>query len=131
MNVFFKPALTAAAAVLLSLCFAVTSRSQSMPGYQAPVKPKPADNVSVAEKAKRGEVPLAKIYGHLKADAGKTKRLPPIKARDKRQRLEKRLQVGVVRTLTSPLNPLIDSVSYTVAEGEVRVASIITEGALY
>ena len=131
MRGFRKPALTAAATVLLSLCFAVTSRSQSMPGYQAPVKPKPADDVSVAVKAKRGEVPLGNIYGHLKADAAKTKRLPPIKARDKRQRLEKRLQVGVVRTLPSPLNPLSDSVLYTVAEGEVRVASIVTEGALY
>src|SRR5690242_5107081 len=119
MRGFLKPVLIAAATVLLSLCFAFTSRSQSMPGYQAPVKPKPADDVSVAVKAKRGEVPLGKIYGHLKADAAKTKRLPPIKPREKRQRLEKRLQVGVVRTLPSPLNPLIDSVSYTVAEGEV------------
>ena len=131
MRGFLKPVLIPAATVLLSLCFAVTSRSQSMPGYQAPVKPKPADDVSVAVKAKRGEVPLGKIYAHLKADAAKTKRLPPIKPRDKRQRLEKRLQVGVVRTLPSPLNPLVDSVSYTVAEGEVRVASIVTEGALY
>ena len=131
MRVFLKPVLTTAAAVLLSLCFAVTSRSQSMPGYQAPDKPKRADDVSVAVKAKRGEVPLSKLYGHLKADPSKTKRLPPIKPRDRRPRLEKRLQVGVVRTLPSPLNPLIDSVSYNVAEGEVRVASIVSEGALY
>ena len=131
MQLFLKPVVTAAAAVLLSLCFAVTSRSQSMPGYQAPAKPKAADNVSVAEKAKRGEVPLSKLYSHLKADPSKTNRLPPIKPRDRQQRLEKRLQVGVVRTLPSPLNPLSDSVSYTVAEGEVRVASIVSEGALY
>jgi pre-peptidase/trypsin-like peptidase/all-beta uncharacterized protein len=136
MNVFFKPVLTTAAVVTLSLCFSVTSRSQSMPGYQAPVKPKPADNVSVAEKAKRGEVPLAKIYGHLKADAAKTKRLPVLSDREKRQKRaqnprEKIFQIGIVRTLASPLDPLRDSTSYTVAEGEVHVASIVTEGALF
>ena len=136
MSGFLKPILTAAAAVLLSLCFAVTSRSQSMPGYQAPVKPKPADNVSLAEKAKRGEVPLAKIYGHLKADAAKTKRLPKLSDREKlrkraQNRSEKIFQIGIVRTLASPLDPILDSTSYTVAEGEVHVASIVTEGALF
>ena len=131
MRGFLKPALTAAATVLLSLCFAVTSRSQSLPGYQAPVKPKPTDNVSVAAKAKSGEVPLRKLYGHLKADASKTIHLRALKETEKRQKSTKILQIGVVRALPRPLDLLTNSASYTVPEGHVRVASVVTEGALY
>ena len=129
MAVFYKQFPPAAATVFLLLCFAVSSRSQSMPGYQAPDKAK--DQTPVSVKAARGEAPLSKLYGHLKADASKIKRLEPLKVADKARKSEKEklFQVGVVRELPSPLNPLTDSTSYVVTEGEVRVAAIISEGA--
>jgi len=114
---------------LLLVCFAGTSHGQSMPGYQAPDKPK--DQTPVSVKAARGEAPLRKVYGQLKADTSKTLHLSPLTEREKRQKPEKFLQIGVVRSLPRPLNPLIDSASYTVPEGDVRVSSIVTKGALY
>ena len=131
MRVFVKPIPLGAAASFLLLCFAVTARSQSMPGYQAPAKPKPADNASVELKAQRGQAPLRKLYGYLKADASRAKRLRPLTENEKRQKSDKLLQIGVVRRLPSPLNVLSDSATYAVSEGEVRVSSIVSEGALY
>lgn len=129
MRVFLRSILTPAAAVLLSLCFAVTSRSQSMPGYRAPAKPK--DQTPVSVKAARGEAPLSKLYGHLKADAAKAKRLAPLKSAElpKKSKEDKLHQIGIVRDLANSLNPLTDSAVYTVKEGEVRVATIVSEGA--
>src|SRR5215813_2519738 len=97
MRVFLKPVLTTAVVVLLSLCFAVTSRSQSMPGHQAPVKAK--DQTPASVKAARGQAPLAKLYGHLKPDAARIKRLPILDERLKNKPSRKRLEIGVVRTL--------------------------------
>ncbi|HEY3103006.1 MAG TPA: trypsin-like serine protease, partial [Pyrinomonadaceae bacterium] len=100
-----------------------------MPGFRSPDKPK--DETPISVKAARGQAPLSKLYGHLKADATKAKRLGPLQNADKAKQFgkEKILQVGVVRELTTPLNPLIDSASYVVTEGQVRVAAIISEGA--
>jgi len=131
MNVSYRQIPLAAASVFLLLCFAFTARSQSMPGYQAPAKSKPVDNAPVESKAQRGEAPLSKRYGYLKADASRAKRLRPLTEREKRSRSEKLLQIGVVRHLLSPLNALSDSAAYTVPEGEVRVSSVVSEGALY
>jgi hypothetical protein len=83
----------------------------------------------MAEKVARGQAPLRKLFSHLKPDAAKTKRLPPLSARDKRSKSEKLLQIGVVRPLSSALNPLTDSATYSVAQGEVRVAQVNSEGA--
>jgi len=129
MRVFLKPALITAAAVLLSLCFAVTSRSQSMPGYQAADKPK--DQTPASVKAARGEAPLSRLYGHLKADAAKAKRLAPLKNAEllKESKDEKLHRIGIVRDLPSALNPLIDSAAYVVKEGEVRISTVISADA--
>src|SRR5215471_2369927 len=129
MRLFPRPIITTAAAVLLSLCFAVTSRSQSMPGYQAPAKPK--DQTAASVKASRGEAPLSKLYGHLKADALKAKRLGPLKSSDvpKKSKNEKVDRIGIVRDLPSALNPLTDSATYVVKEGNVWVSTITSEGA--
>ncbi len=131
MRVLTKRIFPSAALGFLLLCFAVTSRSQSMPGYQAPAKPKPVETVPVEIKAQRGQAPLRKFYGQLKADASKTIYLRPLTEREKRQKPEKFLQIGIVRSLPRPLNLLTDSASYTVPEGDVHVASVVSEGALY
>src|SRR5262249_15984251 len=136
MRILAKLFSPSAAIVLLLLSFAVTARSQSMPGYQAPAKPKIEDTTPLSVKAARGQAPLAKIYGHLKADPAKIKRLPVLSDREKNQKRagnqrDKVSQIGIVRTLANPLDALVDSASYTVTEGEVHIASIVTEGALF
>ena len=117
------------AVVCLFSSIALTN-AQSLPGHQAPNKPKPAE-ASLATKAARRQAPLANLYGHLRADTTKVKRLPPLKSADKAKKFEKKnlVQVGLVRELPDPLNPLTDSATYAVIEGEVRVAAIVSEGA--
>src|SRR5688572_16085576 len=117
------------AVVCLFFSIALTN-AQSLPGRQAPDKPKP-DELSIAAKAARREAPLANLYGHLRADTARVKRLPPLKNPDRAKTFQKQnvLQVGLVRELPDPLNPLTDSTAYAVSEGEVRVAAIVSEGA--
>lgn len=103
---------------------------QSAPGYQAPPKP-PVKEESTLTKVARGQAPLAKLYTHLKPDASRIKQLPALSPRLKRSKSEKLLQVGVVRTLSSALNPLTDSAMYSIAEGDVRVSAVRSEGARY
>jgi Tol biopolymer transport system component len=131
MRVFRKRIPLGAAAAFLLLCFAVTARSQSMPGYQAPTKPK--DQTPSSLKAARGEAPLAKLYGHLRPDASRVKRLPlldPNSIPKQERPLEKILNIGVVRALASDLNPMTDSAMYPVVEGYVRVAAVTSPGAV-
>lgn len=103
---------------------------QSAPGYQAPPR-SPVKEESSQTKAARGQAPLARLYTHLKPDASRIKHLPALSQRLKRSKSEKLLQVGVVRTLSSALNPMTDSAMYSVAEGDVRVAAVRSEGARY
>src|SRR5947209_8027276 len=120
----------ALAAISLSL-FASTVSAQSLPGYQAPQKPATKDDTPIALKAARGEVPLSKVYGHLKVDAEKVKHLGQLNAAEqKRKQNDKFLRIGVVRTLPTPLDPLSDSVLYTVNEGDVRVAGVVSDAAV-
>src|SRR6185369_15343678 len=107
--------------------------AQSMPGFQAPEKPlAPEELVPDSIKAARGLAPLSRLYGHLIMDASKARRLPPLDPREQKKAVrDKLLRIGVVRPLPLPLNPLTDSTSYIVAEGEVNVGAIVTEGALY
>jgi hypothetical protein len=128
----FKRIPFVAATILLLLCFAVTLRSQSMPGFRAPEREK--DTTPVSVKAARGEAPLAKIYGHLLPNASKVKRLPPLDPNSvpkQEKLLEKILNIGMIRTLPSELNPMTDSAMYSVAEGYVRIAAVTSLGAAY
>lgn len=115
-------------AVACLFFFVALSNAQSLRGYQAPAKPKP-DDAPIAAKAARGQAPLANIYGHLRPDTAKVKRLPALKTPAKTLEKKKVFQVGAVRELPDPLNPLTDSAAYAVTEGEVRVAAIVSEGA--
>ena len=113
------------------LFFAGSAYGQSVPGLRAPEKPKVNDDTPVAVKAARGEVPFSKIYGHLKLDSSKTKRLGQLSRSEKNKKSRhKVLRIGVVRTLPTPLEPLSDSALYTVAEGYIRVAGVTSEGAV-
>ena len=113
------------------LFFAGSAYGQSIPGFQAPDKPKVKDDTPVAVKAARGEVPFSRMYGHLKLDAAKIKRLGQLNEKEKKARKdEKFLRIGVVRPLTTPLDALSDSTLYTVSEGYIRVAGVVSEGAV-
>ena len=114
------------------LLLAAAAYGQSVPGFQAPDKPKVKDDTPNAVKAMRGEVPFqSRMYGHLKLDAQKTKRLGQLSpSEQKRKKDDKVLHTGVVRPLQTPLDPVSDSALYTVAEGYIRVAGVVSEGAV-
>src|ERR1044071_7690863 len=98
--------------------FAGSAYGQSVPGFQAPEKPKVKDTIPNTVKAARGEVPFNRIYGHLKLSSAKTKRLGQLKpSEEKKKKDDKVLRIGVVRPLATPLNPLSDSEVYPVTEG--------------
>ena len=117
----------------LFLFIAASTYGQSLPGFQAPDKPKLKDDTPVAAKAARGEVPFNRIYGHLKVGSTKTKRLgrlTPNEEKKTKQKDEKFLRIGVVRHLAKPLDAIADSTLYTVTEGDIRVAGVASEGAV-
>lgn len=112
------------------LLLAGSTYGQSVPGFQAPDKPKVKDSTSNAVKATRGEVPFNKMYGHLKLDSAKLRRLGQLSPNEqKNQKDDKLLRIGVVRPLETPLEPLSDSALYPVTEGYIRVAGLASEGA--
>jgi outer membrane protein assembly factor BamB len=116
---------------LAVLLFAGSVYGQSVPGFQAPDKPKVKDDTLDAVKAARGEVPFNRKYGHLKLDSAKTKRLGQLtKAEKKNNKDDKVLRIGVVRPLSTPLDPLADSALYPVTEGYIRVAGVTSDGAV-
>lgn len=121
-------------AVILFACLflACSAYGQSVPGLQAPDKPKVKDDTPAAVKAVRGEVPFSRMYGHLKLDSTKTKRLGRLSPSEKKSKKgsDKFLRIGVVRSLPTPLDALTDSALYTVAEGYIRVAGVVSEGAV-
>src|SRR2546423_1379147 len=127
----FVPHFVLAITATSFLFLATTARSQSMPGYQPPDKGKPANELSNSQKAAQGKAPLAKLYGHLKPDANKIKRLPKLDQREKKRKSDKRFQVGITRPLSIALNPLTGSALYSVAGGDVRIAEVVSTGALY
>jgi outer membrane protein assembly factor BamB len=110
--------------------FAGSAFGQSVPGFQAPDKPKVKDTTPNTLKALRGEVPFNRIYGHLKLSATKTKRLGQLNpSEEKKRKDDKVLHIGVVRSLATPLDPISDSEVYPVTEGYIRIAGVVSEGA--
>ena len=125
------PALRLALLLFSILLFACSAYGQSVPGFQAPNKPKVKEETPNTVKALRGEVPFSKIYGHLKLGAAKTKRLGQLSPSEQKKRKDdKVLRIGVVRPLVTPLDPVSDSELYTVTEGYIRVAGVVSEGAV-
>ncbi|HKY41846.1 MAG TPA: PQQ-binding-like beta-propeller repeat protein [Pyrinomonadaceae bacterium] len=118
-------------AIIVLLFVAGSAYGQSIPGFQAPDKPPVKDDTPAGIKAARGEVPFNRMYGHLKLDSTKTKRLGQLSRSEKQKKKgDKVLRTGVVRPLTMPLDPVSDSALYTVAEGYIRVAGVVSEGAV-
>ena len=125
------PALRPALLLFSILLFACSAYGQSVPGFQAPNKPKVKDETPNTVKALRGEVPFSKIYGHLKLGAAKTKQLGQLSPSEQKKRKDdKVLRIGVVRPLVTPLDPVSDSELYTVTEGYIRIAGVVSEGAV-
>ena len=120
------------AIIFFSVLFlAGSAYGQSVPGFQAPDKPKVKDDTPIAVKAARGEVPFSRMDGHLKLNPAQTKRLGRISPSEQKKKKDgKFLRIGVVRPFVTPLNPLSDSAHYTVAEGDIRVAGVVSEGAV-
>ena len=128
LNVIPRLRIVAIVASLISLG-SLSVLGQSMPGFQAPDRTAVKEDIRV--KAARGQAPLSKRYDQLKAEPSKVKRLPKLNWREKnKQTTEKLLRIGVVRQLTSPLDPISESTLYHVPEGDVRVAAVVSAGAL-
>ncbi len=124
---------------LIALCLLLAgagalARAQSLPGIKAPDEPKtPAkQQVSAKLKAERGQAPLGQLYDFVRVDQSKihTLRAPaPAELREEEQP-GKKVRVGVVRAFPQPLEADRDAALYRVAEGEVRVLGVRSEGAL-
>ncbi|HKP37205.1 MAG TPA: Calx-beta domain-containing protein, partial [Pyrinomonadaceae bacterium] len=119
--------------LLLVLAGARVINGQSMKGFQAPKKPISADQqVPESVKAAHGQAPLNKLYGHLQIDSAKVRRLPPLDPSEQKKAVsDKLLRIGIVRPLPIALDPLTDSAVYPVAEGDVHIAAVVSEGALF
>ena len=106
--------------------------AQSVPGLQSPEKPKVKTETPILVRAALGQAPLRKLYEHLILEPADVQRLrQPSAAELLDNPSEKVVRLGIVRPLNAPLNPRFAGRSYRIAEGEVRVAGVESEGALY
>jgi hypothetical protein len=118
--------------IALIVIFVPGAQAQSVPGFQAPEKPPTKTEAPLQVRAARGQAPLAKLYEHLKVDSPKIKRLPALASHEKQKELPgKVVRIGTVRPLPQPLDATADGTLYHVAEGDVRVMGVVSEGALY
>ena len=108
----------------------VAAEAQSLPGFQAPQTSRIKDETPISLKAARGEVPLRKAYPGLKVSSAKVKRLTQLTKREEKGKTDKLPHVGVVRPLKTRLDPLADSDAYTIQGGVVRVAGVVSSGAV-
>ena len=131
VRITVSPIIRSAIVFFAILFSGFSAYGQSLPGFQAPDKPKVKDETSNAVKVERGEAPFNRIYGHLKLNSTKVKRLGKLSLSEIRKKTkEKKERIGVVRQLMTPLDPLSESALYPVVEGEIRVAGIVSEGAI-
>jgi hypothetical protein len=124
------------AALYLLLCVpAVNAQTVSAPGARSPVKKPEAmrQELSVQERAARGEIPFSRVYDFIKVEAQAIHRLPPLDESEKQQEAgpEMKLKVGAARPFQTPLEILSGGTPYSIAEGEVRVIGVVSEGALF
>ncbi len=101
----------------------------SLPGYTPPAKPKP--ELSLKEKAQRGTAPLSRLYSQVKLESVRVRRLPALDPRQMRpERNSIRLRIGAVRQPDQPLVAQKDATLFQVAEGNLYVMRVATEGAV-
>lgn len=119
--------------LLLLLAPAAQAQEVSVGGARSPFSLEPAEakDMSVAAKVARGEAPLSRRYDFIRVESSALHRLPPLDPSEKLwEGPDKKRRIGAVRTLSHPLAPYSDSTSYGVAEGELRLMGVISEGAL-
>lgn len=120
----------------LLLVFASGAQAQqpAIPGFQSPVGKTPSarQEVPIEVRAARGEAPLNRLYDYVKVEQSKIRRLSALDPRQLEEaKPDKKLRIGVVRAFSRPVRVSSDSTLYSVAEGDVRVMGIVSEGALY
>ena len=131
-SVFVRTISRSAILFVLLLFASSLAVSQSIPGLQAPEKPKVKTEAPIQVRAALGQAPLRKLYEHLTLQPAGVQRLrQPAAAELLDNPSEKVVRLGIVRSLTAPLNPRFAGTTYRIAEGEVHVAGVASEGALY
>ena len=114
--------------------FAFDAQAQQLSGIRSPVEKKElaGQELSARARAARGQAPLNRLYEHIKVLPSKVRRLPALAEREVQDAgSEKRLRIGEVRAFQQPVKVSTDSTFYSVAEGDVRVLGVVTEGARY
>ncbi|HYE74737.1 MAG TPA: BACON domain-containing carbohydrate-binding protein, partial [Blastocatellia bacterium] len=118
--------------VCLFAFFVINAQAQtSVPGWTPPAKKAEKAAPSINELAARGEAPLSRLHQELKLESITAYKLPPLSPQAKRQKQgEKRLRIGVSRQLPEPININTTNTSYKVSGGTLRLARIVSEGAV-
>lgn len=109
-------------------------QAQQVSGIQSPVAKKElaGQELSARARATRGQAPLNRLYDYVKVAPSKVRRLPTLIRREVQEEgSEKRLKIGEVRAFPQPVKVSTDSTLYRIAEGDVRVMGVVTEGARY
>jgi fimbrial isopeptide formation D2 family protein len=120
-------------ALLAVSAFDAQAQQLSIPGLRAPEKNSSAKKeLSAGVRAARGEAPLHSLYEHLRIEQSKIRRLSALDpSAIQEEKSEKKLRVGVIRTFSRPIKVSSDSTLYNIAEGDVRVIGLVSEGAIY
>ncbi len=121
-------------ALLLVFAPGVQAQQLSIPGVQSPVEKNGSarQEEPLNVRAARGEAPLNRLHDYIKVSPSKVRRLPALAPREAQDAgLEKRLRIGEVRAFPQPVKVSSDSALYRVAEGDVRVMGVVSEGARY
>jgi hypothetical protein len=130
----FALSLLVVALCLLALLPSAHAQGLSVNGIQSPVEKNSStkQETPVQIRAERGEAPLNRLYSNIKVEPLKIRRLLSLTEREmKTKESAKRLQIGTVRHFSRSLDISTESAIYRVAEGEVRVMGVVSEGALY
>jgi len=135
-----KTFLKGAGLSLLWLLVSTTSlyAQTSVSGWTPPGKQETEarQRLSLQEKAAIGEAPRSLRHPEIRVEAARLHRLSPIdtgrmRLRESGAGLRKRLRIGVVRSFPRPLGALADASAYRVAEGNLFIARVMSEGALH
>ena len=106
-------------------------QAESVGGARSPAAPQPSNSLSVQERAARGEAPLSRLHDFIRVEAAPRHWLPPVTESEFAAPWPDNVRrVGVVRPLPAPLDTFNDSAAYRVPEGEVRLMSVASEGAV-
>jgi hypothetical protein len=123
------------AAALIIVCALISvGKAQGLAagGARSPVQNESNEDASTKMKAARASSPLSRLYDSIRVEYSQIYRLPPIDKLEQQQLdSEKKLRVGVLRSLPRKLDVLADATVYHVAEGSIRIMGVVTEGALF